>query len=297
MQLVIYTPKEGEFIQEISFNHEEIKSELALRLEKYNGLVYSESSIKDAKSDRANLNKFKDAIETRRKEIKKQCLKPYEDFEAKIKEIVAMIDRPVLAIDTQIKAFEQAKKDEKMEAIKQFYADNIGGLADLIPFEKIYNPRWLNATCKESDIQKEILELIARVDCDLKVITELQSEYELQIKDTYLRSFDLTLALQEKKRLEEQAAKLAEHKRQQEEKKRQEAEAQKTTTQTPPQPSIKPENEVVLKPAVETIDEVFMVDFRIWVTTERLRGLKQFLSDNGIKYGRVPTESHERKAI
>jgi len=294
MQLVIYTPKEDEFIQEINFNHVEIKAELAQRLEKYKGLVYSESSIKDAKTDRASLNKFKDAIETRRKEIKKQCLKPYEDFEAKVKEIVSMIDQPILAIDGQIKAFEQAKKDEKTEAIKGFYTDSAGGLTELVPFEKVFNPRWLNVTCKESDIRKEITELFAKIEADLKVITELQSEYELQIKDTYLRAFDLTTALQEKKRLEEQAARLAEHKRQQEEK-RQAFEAQKTTTQIPPQPSIKPENEVVLKPKVEPTEKVFMVEFRIWATTEQLRALKEFLSENGIKYGKVPTD--ERQVI
>ena len=62
MELVIYTPQEGDFIREISFNHEEIMQELAVRLEKYNGLVYSERNIKDAKADRATLNKFKEAI-------------------------------------------------------------------------------------------------------------------------------------------------------------------------------------------------------------------------------------------
>jgi len=293
MQLVIYTPKEDEFIKEINFNHVEIKAELAQRLEKYKGLVYSESSIKDARSDRANLNKFKDAIETRRKEIKKQCLKPYEDFEAKVKEIVAMIDQPILAIDGQIKAFEQAKKDEKTETIKGFYADSAGDLTELVPFNKIFNPRWLNITCKAPEIQKEITELFAKIETDLKVITELQSEYELQIKDTYLRSFDLTAALQEKKRLEEQAARLAEHKRQQEEKKQQAAE------QAPPQaqPEIKftQEKEQPAEQLFAEPEKFMQVDFRVWATAEQLKALGQYMQSSGIKYGKVPTD--ERQVI
>ena len=76
MELVIYTPTEDQFIKEISFNAEEIKAELAQRLEKYNGLVYNEANIKDAKADRANLNKFKNAIEDKRKEMKKNVPGP-----------------------------------------------------------------------------------------------------------------------------------------------------------------------------------------------------------------------------
>lgn len=293
MELVIYSPKDDEFLTNINFNYDELKQELAVRLDKYRNLVYSEDSIKEAKADRATLNKFKNAIEERRKEIKKQCMAPYEEFEKKIKDIVAMIDEPILAIDGQIKEYDRIKKEEKQDAIKQFYTDKVADLKDLVPFDKVFNPRWLNATYKETDIQKEITDLFIKVEDDMKVISELQSEYELQIKDIYLREFDLTAALQEKKRLEEQSAKMAEYNRQQEERKRQAQESQ--TEVTRPQSSIKPENKVVLTPGVEPDDKMFMLDFRVWATTEQLRALKQFLVDNGIKYGKVPTE--EREAI
>lgn len=293
MELVIYSPKDDEFLTNINFNYDELKQELAVRLDKYRNLVYSEDSIKEAKADRATLNKFKNAIEERRKEIKKQCMAPYEEFEKKIKDIVAIIDEPILAIDGQIKEYDRIKKEEKQDAIKQFYTDKVADLKDLVPFDKVFNPRWLNATYKETDIQKEITDLFIKVEDDMKVISELQSEYELQIKDIYLREFDLTAALQEKKRLEEQSAKMAEYNRQQEERKRQAQESQ--TEVTRPQSSVKPENKVVLTPGVEPDDKMFMLDFRVWATTEQLRALKQFLVDNGIKYGKVPTE--EREAI
>lgn len=298
MELIIYTPKEGEFIKEISFNHDEIKAELELRLDKYKGLVYTEDSIKEAKTDRATLNKFKDAIETRRKEIKKQCLKPYDEFEAKIKEIVAMIDSPILAIDGQVKAFEQAKKDEKLAAIKQFYADNIGGLADLISFDRIYNPRWMNATYKKATIQEEITNLFNQVDGDLGIIAELKSEYELQIKDTYLKSFDLSAALQEKTRLEEQEARLAEYKRRMEEMSRQREEQQKAECrrqqeQQAVDPASEPTPMPEEKPAImpeQPEPKLTQVDFRVYATKEQLQALAQFMRTSGIKYGEVPTQ-------
>jgi hypothetical protein len=280
MELVIYKPNESDLIQAIEFNHEEIKAELAIQLKKYDNLVYSESNIKEAKNDRSTLNKFKDAIETRRKEIKKACLKPYEDFESKIKEIVAMIDKPILAIDTQVKTFEQLKKDEKLDGIKQVYADRVGDLAQLVPFDKIYNPRWLNATYKGTDIENEIIDLFARIDNDLRVIDELQSEYDLQIKDAYLKNYDLTAALQEKTRLEEQAAKMAEYKRIENEKHIQMKPAQHEIEA----PRIKPD------PAPEPPKQepaVYQLDFRVWGTREQLSGLQNYLRTNGLKYGKV----------
>ena len=301
MELVIYNPTEEQLLESyiISFNNEEIKQELSARLEKYNGLVYGDDSIKEAKTDRATLNKFKEAIENKRKEIKKSCMKPYEEFEAKIKEIVAMIDKPILAIDTQVKNYEQLKKDEKLEGIKAVYADRVGNLAKLIPLEKIFNQKWLNATYKGTEIEKEIRELFARVENDLQVIGELGSEYELQIKDTYLKNLDLTVALQEKKRLEEQAAKLAEHKRLQTEKAQREKELREKE-QSPiviPTPAPTPEP-VVAKiepvPEPKLVEKVYAVDFRVWATAEQLKGLQQFFMTSGIKYGKPEAE---RKAV
>jgi len=49
MELIIYQPTDDQFITDIKFNDEEIKKELAIRLEKYNGLVYSEENIKEPK--------------------------------------------------------------------------------------------------------------------------------------------------------------------------------------------------------------------------------------------------------
>ncbi len=299
MELVIYTPQEDQFVKEITFNHEEIKAELAQQLKKYQGLVYGEDSIREAKADRATLNKFKTAIEDKRKEIKNACLEPYNAFEAKIKEIVAMIDKPIAEIDSQVKNFEQIKKDEKLQAIKQFYTDKAADLEKLVPFDRIFNQKWLNVTYKEADIQKEITDLFIKVESDLQVITELQTEYEPQLKDFYLKNYDLTATLQEKKRLEEQAAKLAEYKRQQEEKKRQAlkqvepAQEPKTVANPEPAKEIAP----TPQPQPQKQAKMFSVDFRVIATAEQLNALKQFLVTNGIKYGKVPTGEPEGKAM
>ena len=48
---------------EIQFNFDEIKLEISEKLKKFENLVYTDDQVKDAKSDRASLNKLKKALQ------------------------------------------------------------------------------------------------------------------------------------------------------------------------------------------------------------------------------------------
>lgn len=264
-------------LQPISFNYDQLKVELANKLTFYKGLSYSEDEIRTAKADRATLNKLREAIENRRKEVKKEYLKPCEAFETKIKEIVAMIDEPILLIDGQVKAFENKVKEEKRAEITAIYETNVGDLKDLLPLFKIWDEKWLNATASIKSVTDTITAKIESARSDLDVITGLKSEFELQIKDAYLRELNLSVALQEKTRLEEQKAKLEAYKK-----------AQPGATggtggtihkaeETPPE----------AKSAPVGAEELIQMDFRVYATAEQLTKLKNFLKENQIRYGKA----------
>ena len=278
MELKIYAPTDEQFPKSIDFNHEELKRELAEKLKKYDGVIYSDDSIKDAKSDRANLNKFKAAIEDRRKDIKKQCLKPYEDFEKKVKEIIALVDKPILAIDGQIKAYEEDQKKAKKQEIAEAYTEIVKPeLFQIIPLAQIFNDRWLNVTYNMANIKQDIELVAQQVEADLGVIDTLESEFSLQIKDYYIRTRDLSGALREKARLEERKASLAEY---EQSRKAPKEEPKEQTAPAPRQPEITQED-VIDIPSVEVLD------FRVWVTPEQKQLLKEFLVSNQIRYGKV----------
>ena len=137
--------------QKIDFNSGEIKSELAPKLEFYKNLVVTEDSIKDAKSDRAKLNKLKSAFEDKRKEMKKICLAPYEKFEKECKEITSMIDEASNSIDVQVKDCEEIKKQKKYSEIEEYY--NSLERPDYITLESVLNPKWANATVSTESIK------------------------------------------------------------------------------------------------------------------------------------------------
>ena len=286
MELIIHSPSENGFLKEITFNHNEIKQELSLRLEKYKGLVYSEEEVKIAKTDRATLNKFKEAIETKRKEIKKQCLEPYEAFESKIKEILSLVEHPINEIDSQVKGFEDKQKEQKKQDIIGIFDESVGDLKGILSIVKIWNEKWLNSTYKLNTISEEIIKTIEKVKSDLETIEGLKSEYELQMKDRYLNTLLLAEALAVKKNLEEQKIKLDEYKKQQEAK-----EQAKVVHILPkevlPQQQQQPSLETVLNYEQIITPELEKLEFRVWVTPEQKKILRDCILNNKIKCGKV----------
>lgn len=269
MEFKLIKPKsESGFVQAVEFNFEELKTELSANLEKFKNVVYTDNSITDAKKDRANLNKFKDVIETERKRIKNLCMKPYNDFEAKVKVLTGLIDEPILAIDTQVKSYEQKKKDAKKAEIEAFFTANIGDLIELLPLDSVFSDKWLNATVSLKSVQEEIKQKIEKVNFDLKTIKDLKSEYELTLIDTYLKTLDVSEALREKTRLEERKKALEE---------------KDSHTEVS---SNKVEVTTTSGFGVDTTPAK-IYDRKFWVkgTEDQLRALGRYMKDNGIEYG------------
>ncbi|WP_438979949.1 DUF1351 domain-containing protein [Polynucleobacter sp.] len=266
MELQIIEPKNDIFSNEIKFNDEQIKAEVSEALKKYEGLVYSEDQIRNAKSDMAGLRKFKEAIENKRKEIKKKCMEPYERFEAKIKEILKLVDKPILMINGQVENFEQKSFAEKKKSIEAIYEQHIGELKGVLPLGRMWSDKWANVTVTLKQIEAQIDDLVEQVSKDLNVIETLKSEFELQIKDHYLRTFDLSGALAEKSRLESQKIKIEELK-----------------NKVPTAP-VQMEIKVPEQPQVE---DLFEVGFLVTATKRQLDDLKKFLEFNKIKYRRA----------
>lgn len=282
MEFKLINPQsENGFIQAIEFNFDELKTELTERLEKYQNLTYTEDTIKDAKETRAGLNKFKEAIETRRKEIKNLCMKPYNDFEAKVKELTGLIDKPINAIDTQLKNFEETRKSAKQIDITNFYNSVIEDLAQLVPLERIFNPKWLNVTYKMATIQNEIIETIGKIKGDLNVITDLKLDQDAEtlVKDKYLQTLDFSLAMAEKTRLENLKKAFKER----------ETIQKVEVIQEEPQPTENEQETVAELENVVTLEteKIYYKEFFVRGTKNQILALRDFLIKNGIEYGGI----------
>lgn len=285
MQIEIYTPSQGEALAPVQWNYLELKAQLTQALANYKGRIYTEDSIGDAKKDRAGLNKLADAIDGKRKEMKAFYLKPYEEFETQAKELTALVKTQAAEIDAQVKAFDEARKAEKQEHIKAIYREVVGDLSELVPYEKLHNPKWLNVGFSAKNIEAEIVEKTESIRAALASIDALGLPDDVgsvtaQIKRAYLRDFDLAAALAEKDRIEKERA-LIEAYEAARKKHMEEAEALKSEEVQESPNSQNSENG-------EGKDRIYTVDFRVFATKEQLGALKAFLHDTGIKFGKVP---------
>lgn len=278
MQIEIYKPTQGEAMPPVSWNYEELKKGLTEALATYHGLIYTEDTISQAKKDRAAMNKLAAAIDARRREIKAMYLAPYEEFEAQCKELTALVKAQSNEIDAQIKAFDDARKAEKLEHIKALYMEIMGDLAQLVPYEKVHNARWLNVTTSMSSIEGDITEKAESIRAALASIDALGLPDDMagRVKSIYLERLDLAAALAEKERIEREKAMIEAYERA-----RKSLEDRKQASNDPP---ALPE----MEPPQDYTQQVRVIDFRVWATAEQLGALKAFLLDNGIKYGKVP---------
>lgn len=229
LEFRLINPTEGNFLRRIDWNKDELETAVKARVAAYQNVAYTEEMMKEAKTDRAELNKLAKRIEEGRKKVKDIVNEPYAVFEAELKEVTQIIKDATGPIDQQIKEFENQQKDQKKQKLLTIYQDNIGELSKILPFEKIFDQRYLNATFSFAKASQEIKDNIQKVKTDLETIDGMDSKYVLNVKDVYVKTLDLSKAMAENKRLKDLEEKLeADRKaKEEEERKRLEAEAER----------------------------------------------------------------------
>ncbi len=195
------------FPEVIEFNYEELKQEITERVASYKNLVYTDDQMQDAKKDVAMLRKFTKALSDERIRVKKDLLKPYEDFESKVKELTAIVDESIKNIDGQVKGYEDQKKAEKLDEILHIWNDR--NIFEWLDFKLVFNEKWLNATVKISAIENEIVSKLSQISGDLLTLQNLP-DFSFEAIEVYKTSLDINQAIQEGKRLAEIQKKKAE---------------------------------------------------------------------------------------
>lgn len=192
----------------IEFNFEELKEQVTKKVAMYKNLVYTDDQVKEAKADRAALNKFVKSLSDERIRVKKQCLKPYEEFESKINELTAIVNEPIQLIDKQVKEYEEKQKAEKLESIKELFVTI--GFQSFVKLENIFDQKWLNAGTSMKKIEDFMNEKKFQIGNDVLAINRLP-EFSFEAMETYKQTLDLSKAIQEGQRLADIAKRKAEH--------------------------------------------------------------------------------------
>lgn len=257
MELVVVENELGK----LAINYDQLKKQLDRSLKIYDTFEVTDENIPVSKSERANLNKLVKIIEDKRKDLKKEFLKPYELVENQCKELTSMINGVVNKIDTGIKSFENKAKEEKYDQIKKYF-DSFNW--DYVPFEKLYDDRYLNAGVKTNEWQKSISDKIMAVNQDLALVNNFDVEDKELLKAFYLDTLNLALAKEKYDRNMANKAKFVENK----------VETPQVIEPTKIEEPIKPK-----------IDELlYELKFKVTVTSAQLDKLNYFLDYNNIAF-------------
>ena len=269
----------------LEFNFEDLKKALAERMELYRGLVVTEDGIKAAKQDRADLNKLREAIDAKRKEVKKACLAPYTEFEGRVKELVQLVDAPIAAIDGQLKEYEEKRRAEKRAEITAIYEETVGELKGILPFERLWRDEWYNTAWSMKKIREAIVAAEGKVASDLEVLSTVESEFAEAVRLKYLEALDLNAALAERARLQERAAKLREYEEQR--RRAAEAEAANVPEAERAEAAAKDAGQAEAAPAMGAEETVYLLRFECQLTRSQAAELSAWLKDRNISYRRI----------
>lgn len=286
--------------EQITFNYEELKQELAEKLSTYETLVYSDEQIKEAKADKANLNKLKKALNDERIRREKEYMQPFNDFKAKINEIIGIIDKPVALIDKQVKEYEDKQKQDKMDKIKALWSEM--DVPEGLTLERVFDDRMLNVSYGMNHVKQKMLDDIKRFNRDMETLAGLP-EFGFEAQQEYIRTFDLNKALAEGQRMAQVQKKKEEAARAAGEAEQARLKAEEETKQSAfPDDAMNPPvtEEEIAQSRQEYIDAASAngvhpviapakqwISFKALLTVEDATALKQFFESRNIQFEAV----------
>ena len=276
--------------EKISFNYEELKAELTEKVAFYETLVYTDDQVKDAKADRATLNKLKKTLNDERIRREKEYMQPFNEFKAQVNEIIGIIDKPIAVIDKQVKEFEDQKKAKKQKDIEELFAGI--GFQSFVTLEKIWDPKWLNASTSMKSIEEQMRSRMYQIGDDVLTLHNLP-EFGFEATEVYKQTLDINKAIKEAQRMTEIAKakaeaeakkKVAEEARKAEEERKTQEIKEEQTVIAPAEP-----NEQAVTPSepmqsANSTPERMVVRFEVLLTTEDAYALKEFFKSRNIEF-------------
>lgn len=180
-------------------NFDALEEQLDKKLDEYRGAVFTEDTKTIAKAEIASLRRLKKDIEDGRKTVKKKWMEPYDAFDKRMKILSTKVDEPINAINEQVQAFEEKRRQEKREEIHRMYEDCVSEYEEsreFIVLDKLYDPKWENASVSMKSIKKDMTEKMSAIQTAVSSIKAMRSDKELDALALYKRTLNLNDAIQ-----------------------------------------------------------------------------------------------------
>lgn len=250
----------------------QLSEEIDEKVENAKSLVCTEETVKEVKQVRADLNKeFKD-LENQRKLVKEQVLTPYMKFEEVYKQYVSDKYRSAdIELKNKVDSTESELKTKKEQEIKDYFEEyKAVNNIDFITYEQAKINVTLTASIKS--LKEQAKDFVDRIMSDLNLIETQEHKAEILVE--YKQSLNVNQAIttvtNRFKAIEQEKKKIVHIEM------NQNHEISKRTHE---------ELESVFnEPLEQPAEEILVLKFTVKDTKRKLKELKKFMDERGIKY-------------
>lgn len=168
-------------------------------------------NIKAAKADRKYLNGLHKELEERRRAVKRDYMRPLDEFERQLAPITGKVKAASDRIKRGLDEAEDRRRAAKRAELEAHYEDMAGLLAPVVPYERLHEEQWLNKTYAMAKAEGELEAKVERLAQDwetLKAQREGTPHYELAERELF-RTLDLGAALTAARVADEEDARIA----------------------------------------------------------------------------------------
>lgn len=254
---------------------QQVKEEVAAKVDFALRLVCTEDTVKDVKKVRSELNKELAEYEASRKAVKKAILTPYEQFEVVYKDCVSDTYKKA---DTELKrkidSVENELKAQKAAEVKAYFDEYLQSKGiDFVTFESAHINVTLSASMKS--LKEQAKAFIDKIADDLALIDTQEHKDDIlyEYKQSLNVSSAITMVTYRYKAFEEAKA------REEERKAREQAAAEAAAkVEAVAPPTVEP-----IAPPVEE-EKTYTLKFTVRGTMPQLKALKEFLNNGGYDY-------------
>jgi hypothetical protein len=187
----------------INVDYDSVEKQLAAIVAQYTNYEVTASTYKVDYDERTRLNKLKEALETRRKEIKNNINNPYKEFEKWYKKTVEPLDNVIANITAGLNAIDEHERLMRVDVVRATFEDKcmVAGIekstfADkydeysLKKYFKTGKYELKNTTLDEIDaLVLSEFDALEEYKANKQAIQELAQEYDLPA-DSYIRHLE-----------------------------------------------------------------------------------------------------------
>lgn len=166
--------------------------------------------VKDASRERKYLNSLAKQLDDKRKAVKREFTAPLEIFEQDVKGLCEKIKTVSGRLKEVEDAADQSRRDREEAELKEHYECFAGALLEVVPFEKILDPKWLNKSVNIQAAKQELEDKTLRIVQEWENLKALNLECLHEAEAYYFEHLDFGAAVAYAQKLAEDKRKIEE---------------------------------------------------------------------------------------